>query len=127
MAKAKPKRKSNLSVGLPRNKWVNARIRVTSGGKIQATVDENILGNLFGKSKKNPHRRRNPLKISPLNKEIYERKVKPRLRSPYNLLPWAVYRRTKGKGMYVLFKDGQIIKGGSKSALKKYARREAGF
>lgn len=57
------RRKRNpLSVGLPRNKWVNARIRVTSGGKIQATVDENVLGNLLGKSKgksKNK-RKRNP-------------------------------------------------------------------
>ena len=54
----KPNKRTNpLSVGLPRNKWVNARIRVTSGGKIQATVDENILGNLLGKGggkKRNP-------------------------------------------------------------------------
>lgn len=51
------KRKNPLSVGLPRNKWVNARIRVTSGGKIQATVDENILGNLFGGKSKNKRKR----------------------------------------------------------------------
>jgi len=37
---------------------VNARIRVTSGGKIQATVDENILGNLLGKGKSKNKRKR---------------------------------------------------------------------
>lgn len=54
-----PKRKRNMSLGLPRNKWVNARIRVTSGGKIQATVDENVLGNLLGKGKNKRKRARN--------------------------------------------------------------------
>ncbi len=59
---AKAKRARNLSVGLPRNKWVNARIRVTSGGKIQATVDENILGSLLGKSKNKRKRATNKRK-----------------------------------------------------------------
>lgn len=54
---AKRKRARNaLSVGLPRNKWVNAKVMVTSGGKIQAKVDENVLGRLgrFIKGVRNP-------------------------------------------------------------------------
>ncbi len=52
------RKRNPLTVGLPRNKWVNARVRVTSGGKIQATVDENVLGNLFGKGKSKNKRKR---------------------------------------------------------------------
>lgn len=63
MARRRTKRRANssLGLGLPRNKWVNARIRVTSGGKIQAAVSEDILGGvgrLFGGGKRK--RRRNP-------------------------------------------------------------------
>lgn len=46
------KNQSNPSFGLPKNKWVNARVRVTSDGRIQATVSENVLGNLLGRGKK---------------------------------------------------------------------------
>lgn len=63
--------------------------------------------------------------IKPVNKERYEKQIKPLLRSPYNLLPFAVWKRTaNGKGMYMLFKDGEFIKGGSKAQLKKVAARE---
>lgn len=50
-------RKQNPSIGLPRNKWVNAKIRVTSAGKIQAAVSEDILGAAFGR-KKNKRKKR---------------------------------------------------------------------
>jgi hypothetical protein len=51
------KRKRNASFGLPRNKWVNARVRITKGGKIQAAVSEDILGRLFKPKRKNSRRR----------------------------------------------------------------------
>lgn len=67
------------------------------------------------------------LKIVPMTKERFEREVKPRLRAPYNLLPFALYKRGPGKGMHMLYRGSEFIKGGSKSFLKRYARGEAGL
>lgn len=39
----KRKRKRNLEIGLPKNKWANAKVRM-KGGKIQVMADERILG-----------------------------------------------------------------------------------
>lgn len=55
---ARKSKRANPSFGLPRNKWVNARIRVTSGGKIQAAVSENLLGGLLGRGKRKKRSRR---------------------------------------------------------------------
>lgn len=65
-------------------------------------------------------------KIVSVTKDRFERYVRPLLRAPYNLLPYAVWKRTKSaKGMYLLFKGDQLIKAGSKPALVKQARRFA--
>jgi hypothetical protein len=58
-----PKRKRNasaLALGLPKNKWINAKIRVTSSGKAQAMVSEGLLGHAKagGSVSLNPRRRR---------------------------------------------------------------------
>ena len=61
------------------------------------------------------------LKIVPVTKERYSRFVMPLLRSPYNLMPFALYKRTTGKGMYMLFRGSEFIKAGTKAQLKRYA------
>lgn len=38
-----PDKKKNPTASIPRNKWVNAKIRVTSSGKIQAKVSSGSL------------------------------------------------------------------------------------
>lgn len=56
MAKKKRARKANTNLAtLPRNKWVTARVRVTSGGKVQARVSRTVLK----RKRKNPKRRKN--------------------------------------------------------------------
>lgn len=58
--KTNPKRKRNIEIGLPKNKWINAKIRVTSGGKAQALVSESVLGHAKagGSVSLNPRKRR---------------------------------------------------------------------
>ena len=43
MKKYNPKRKRNLEVGLPKNQFVNAKVRV-KGGNIQIMADQSVLG-----------------------------------------------------------------------------------
>lgn len=42
-SKMNPKRKRNTSIGLPKNQFVNAKVRV-KGGKVQVMADEKLLG-----------------------------------------------------------------------------------
>lgn len=53
------KRKRNLEVGLPKNQFVNAKVRM-KGGKIQVMADERVLGKagFKGGVKLNPRKRR---------------------------------------------------------------------
>lgn len=62
--KRNPKRKRNIEIGLPKNKWINAKIRVTSGGKAQALVSESVLGHAKagGSVSLNPKRKRRAAK-----------------------------------------------------------------
>lgn len=66
----KRKRKRNLEVGLPKNQFVNAKVRM-KGGKIQVMADERVLGkagfkagaglsgvSVSGGAKLNPKRKR---------------------------------------------------------------------
>lgn len=55
-------RKQNPAVSLPRNKWVNASIRITSDGKIQAKVSSPALSRSIRK-RSNP-RKKNPKGVS---------------------------------------------------------------
>ena len=68
------RRKRNLSVGLPSNQFVNAKVRM-KGGKIQVMADERVLGkagfsagaglsgvSVKGGAKLNPRKRRHKVK-----------------------------------------------------------------
>lgn len=56
-----PKRKRNAELALPKNKWINAKIRVTKDGKVQAAVSQSVFGKAGvsgGFSLPNPKRKR---------------------------------------------------------------------
>lgn len=63
------------------------------------------------------------LKIVPITKQRYERDVRGLLRSPYNSLPFAIFKRTQGKGMLLLYDGTRLLKAGSKRELIQYARQ----
>lgn len=67
---------------------------------------------------------RNPgLKIVPVTKERYESEVRPRLRSPYNLLPFAIWKHSKsGKGMKLLYRGSDVLKAGTAGELRRFVR-----
>jgi hypothetical protein len=54
------KRKRNLTLAIPRNKFINAKVRITSDGKVQALVSQDVLGHaqLGGSAKVNPRKRK---------------------------------------------------------------------
>jgi hypothetical protein len=77
MKKYNPKRKRNLEIGLPKNQWANAKVRMKDG-KIQVMADERILGkagfkagvglsgvSASGGAKLNPKRKRKAKKKNP--------------------------------------------------------------
>jgi len=90
-------------------------------GRIKVVVGPGVA------RKVNPLVIKNPLIIKPISKEIYEREVVPRVRSGYKLIPFAIWKRTIGRGMHILYRDGEVIKVGKKETLKRLAKREAGF
>lgn len=75
-----------------------------------------------GKKKKTAAKkgRHNPaLRIVPMTKARYERDVRPLLRAPYSSMPFAVYKRTAGRGMFMLYRGSELLKGGTKAELKR--------
>lgn len=93
---------------------------VMENGKARVFVSPAVM------RKMNPHP--NPAyRIVPITKERYEQYIRPLLRSPYNLQPFSLFKRTQGRGQSMLFHGDQFIKGGTKAFLKKYAKREAGL
>jgi hypothetical protein len=69
---------------------------------------------------------RNPaLRIAAITKERFEKEIRPRLRAPFNVLPFSVFKRTKGRGMYMVYRGHEFLKGGRKGELKRLMKREA--
>ena len=110
---------------VPNGRLVPARIRHkghTYSGKVKRVNGRVKIFVTHEVARKiNPHQHTG-LKIVPVTKERFTRQVRPLLRAPYNLMPFALYKRTIGKGMYMLFRGTEFLKAGTKSQLKKWAK-----
>ena len=110
---------------VPNGRLVPARIRHkghTYSGKVKRVNGRVKIFVTHEVARKiNPHQHTG-LKIVPVTKERSTRQVRPLLRAPYNLMPFALYKRTIGKGMYMLFRGTEFLKAGTKSQLKKWAK-----
>ena len=108
---------------IPNGRLVPARIRhkgKTYPGKVKRVNGRvKIFVTPHVARKINPHQHTG-LKIVPVTKERFIRQVRPLLRAPYSLMPFALYKRTIGKGMYMLYRGSEFIKAGTKTQLKRY-------
>lgn len=119
MANRKPKTIPRI----PNGRLVPARIRCK--GKTYSGKVKRVNGRVRIFVTPQVARKINPqysgLKIVPVTKERFVRQIRPLLRAPYRLMPFALYKRTIGKGMYMLFRGSEFIKAGTKTQLKRYA------
>jgi hypothetical protein len=108
---------------IPNGRMVPARIK--HNGKTYAGKVKRVNGKVKIFVTPEVARKINPerhgLKIVPVTKERFVKQVRPLLRAPYKLMPFALYKRTIGKGMYMLFRGSEFIKAGTKTKLKRYA------
>lgn len=60
------RRKRNLTLSIPRNKWINAKVQITKDGRVQALVSQDVLGHaqLGGGARLNPRRRNSKRKTA---------------------------------------------------------------
>lgn len=75
---------------------------------------------MSGASMRNPRSRRrrgrsqeyHKASLLRIDSSIFNRHIRPLLRPPYNLLPWAVYRRMHPDVEYVILHDGELLYAG---------------
>jgi hypothetical protein len=108
----------------PSTRTIPAKISVDERGRIKVYANPKHLtkpNSFFGLSGK---RKRDEHDIVPINKERYERDIRPLLREPYKHYDYAEYRKSRvGKGpLWMLYRNGRLVKAlSSKSELKRWA------
>lgn len=99
-----PKRKRNIELGLPSNKFVNAKVRM-KGNKVQVMVDERLLGRVgaSGGVSVNPKRKRNASAL----REIGTWKIEQRWKFAPSVAPKKLAKLIRADGGEV-----KVVRGG---------------